>query len=365
MRFGIARIVTNVGYRFAAKEAAYKAYQPFRPTWSTITLSYLPTRAPYLTLHPPDNPSAAPHLPGVPTISISHDGGYVVAQVLVDFRPGVVDARTQWELDDRVQRSVRVELWSGVGATLRTWLEREGGAVEGVPGRAAEFLARFMSGSGNAEDKTAVVALRHEARRTDTDVGIAARFLAVIDPYAALLPNLTLKGIHPSRGGLFLEFPSIHTAEAVVQLAQTTLPSRFHAAIKIPSPMEPHPFPKPVHATDAPATPQHKGVFYSHDKLFEGINAVPWKTPEYPTAYKSAAGELRAALGAGMVRKKDSKEGVIGERWERIKMKGLGGAKEEEEVRREVEREVGESKTGGWVFRVEDNAGGDVKKKKE
>ncbi|KAI9067626.1 4'-phosphopantetheinyl transferase [Trametes sanguinea] len=69
--------------RWAVKEAAYKAVYPAaRPTWKDFTfhsLSSDPLRKPTLEYH-----SRSPNTPWSFHVSVSHDGDYVFATVLVE-----------------------------------------------------------------------------------------------------------------------------------------------------------------------------------------------------------------------------------------------------------------------------------------
>ncbi|THV08624.1 4'-phosphopantetheinyl transferase [Dendrothele bispora CBS 962.96] len=69
--------------RWAVKEAAYKALYPtFRPVWKDLTYERLSAAGvkPTLSFHPKDQTS----LPGAIHCSISHDGDYVFATVVVE-----------------------------------------------------------------------------------------------------------------------------------------------------------------------------------------------------------------------------------------------------------------------------------------
>lgn len=78
------RITQFLGVRWAVKEAAYKALYPIRPTWKEVTYSSLngatgvkPTLV-YHPVHDDVGPTSKLH------VSVSHDGDYVYAQVIVE-----------------------------------------------------------------------------------------------------------------------------------------------------------------------------------------------------------------------------------------------------------------------------------------
>ncbi|KAJ7700022.1 4'-phosphopantetheinyl transferase [Mycena rosella] len=73
---------TFIAVRWAVKEAAYKALYPHhRPTWKDLTYKGLENGSkPTLLYHPP---SDVPVNLGDIHISVSHDGEYVFASVLV------------------------------------------------------------------------------------------------------------------------------------------------------------------------------------------------------------------------------------------------------------------------------------------
>jgi len=79
-----ATVVQFLGVRWAAKEAAYKALYPLRPTWKALTYTTFDPRTgakPTLVLHP-NSEDAGLRL----HVSVSHDGEYILAYVVAEQR---------------------------------------------------------------------------------------------------------------------------------------------------------------------------------------------------------------------------------------------------------------------------------------
>jgi len=68
--------------RWAVKEAAYKAMAPIKPTWKELTYYRCPGHKPRLLFHPTLETKSATI--GTKHVSVSHDGEYVFASVLVE-----------------------------------------------------------------------------------------------------------------------------------------------------------------------------------------------------------------------------------------------------------------------------------------